>query len=76
MNRAEKKVYRIEKISNFYNQIEERIKYNQKDYEEYLQRAEMEEDESSKKYYTDEATLYIEKNEVLTELLNEIYKML
>lgn len=75
MNRAEKRLYKLEQIKRFYDTIEDLIEYNQKDYESYIEKTKEPENDNND-YYTKLATGYLEKNEVLTELLNEIYKMM
>ena len=76
MNRAEKKKYRIEQLGELYNTIENRIEINQKRYEQDIKETKEAEDESDKKYNQERATQRLEENEVLTEILNEIYKMM
>ena len=76
MNRAEKKKYRIEQLGELYNTIENRIEINQQRYEQDIKETKEAEDESDKKYNQERATQRLEENEVLTEILNEIYKMM
>lgn len=75
MNRAEKKLYKLEQIKRFYDTVEDLINYNHGNYESYIEKTKEPENDDND-YYTRLATEYLEKNETLTELLNEIYKMM
>lgn len=77
MNKIEKNLYKIVQLKNICNHIENIIEYNQNEYKNYIKKSnDTNLNENDKQINKNKATEYIEKNEILTNLLNKIHKII